>query len=88
MIRCMPPPVILDFSLDKSGKPAIMTLALGDLCNGSTPDSDSVCGGSNPSSPAKENSHLKRWLFSFGAERLGFGRTLRLPESLTIGYMK
>ena len=24
-----------------------------DLCNGSTPDSDSVCGGSNPSSPAK-----------------------------------
>ena len=23
-----------------------------DLCNGSTPDSDSVCGGSNPSSPA------------------------------------
>ena len=26
---------------------------IGDLCNGSTPDSDSVCGGSNPSSPAK-----------------------------------
>ena len=24
-----------------------------DLCNGSTPDSDSVCGGSNPSSPAR-----------------------------------
>ena len=24
-----------------------------DLCNGSTPDSDSVCGGSNPSSSAK-----------------------------------
>ena len=23
-----------------------------DLCNGSTPDSDSVCGGSNPSSSA------------------------------------
>ena len=23
------------------------------MCNGSTPDSDSVCGGSNPSSPAK-----------------------------------
>ena len=27
---------------------------IGDLCNGSTPDSDSVCGGSNPSSPATE----------------------------------
>ena len=25
-----------------------------DLCNGSTPDSDSVCGGSNPSSSAKK----------------------------------
>ena len=24
-----------------------------DLCNGSTPDSDSVCGGSNPSSSAR-----------------------------------
>src|SRR5699024_7878629 len=28
---------------------------IGDLCNGSTPDSDSVCGGSNPSSPARKN---------------------------------
>ena len=27
-------------------------MVIGDLCNGSTPDSDSVCGGSNPSSPA------------------------------------
>ena len=25
-----------------------------DLCNGSTPDSDSVCGGSNPSSSANK----------------------------------
>ena len=31
----------------------INVLAIEDLCNGSTPDSDSVCGGSNPSSPAK-----------------------------------
>ena len=30
-----------------------------DLCNGSTPDSDSVCGGSNPSSSAKKD-HTKR----------------------------
>ena len=29
--------------------------AIEDLCNGSTPDSDSVCGGSNPSSSAKIN---------------------------------
>ena len=29
---------------------------LEDLCNGSTPDSDSVCGGSNPSSSAKTKS--------------------------------
>ena len=25
-----------------------------DLCNGSTPDSDSVCGGSNPSTTGKK----------------------------------
>ena len=31
----------------------INVLAIEDLCNGSTPDSDSVCGGSNPSSSAK-----------------------------------
>ena len=29
-----------------------------ELCNGSTPDSDSVCEGSNPSSAAKSNSPL------------------------------
>ena len=28
-----------------------------DLCNGSTPDSDSVCGGSNPSSSAKKSGY-------------------------------
>ena len=34
----------------------IMTVpAIEDLCNGSTPDSDSVCGGSNPSSSAKKS---------------------------------
>ena len=32
----------------------INVLAIEDLCNGSTPDSDSVCGGSNPSSSAKK----------------------------------
>lgn len=36
----------------------------GDLCNGSTPDSDSVCGGSNPSSPAIRStlSQALRWV--------------------------
>ena len=39
-----------------------------DLCNGSTPDSDSVCGGSNPSSSAKTPDFERNWaffLFSF-----------------------
>ena len=35
-----------------------------DLCNGSTPDSDSVCGGSNPSSSAK-NTQPHLWLGVF-----------------------
>ena len=35
-----------------------------DLCNGSTPDSDSVCGGSNPSSSAKNaDTHLGICIF-------------------------
>ena len=40
--------------LDFFGKVLIImtVLAIEDLCNGSTPDSDSVCGGSNPSSSA------------------------------------
>ena len=39
-----------------------------DLCNGSTPDSDSVCGGSNPSSSAKKKRPPFGWSFLFGAE--------------------
>ncbi len=31
----------------------IISFVIGDLCKGSTTDSDSVCEGSNPSSPAK-----------------------------------
>ena len=34
------------------------------MCNGSTPDSDSVCGGSNPSSSAKSTC-LQRVLFRY-----------------------
>ena len=35
---------------------AVQAAKIEDLCNGSTPDSDSVCGGSNPSSSAKKHS--------------------------------
>ena len=45
-----------------------MSLRLEDLCNGSTPDSDSVCGGSNPSSSAKKEARCFRSGFSFLAE--------------------
>ena len=45
-----------------------MSLRLEDLCNGSTPDSDSVCGGSNPSSSAKKEARCLRSGFSFLAE--------------------
>ena len=31
---------------------------IGELCNGSTTDSDSVCEGSNPSSPAKKKARF------------------------------
>ena len=42
--------------LDFSGSLCIIIFVprIEDLCNGSTPDSDSVCGGSNPSSSAIE----------------------------------
>ena len=43
------------------------------MCNGSTPDSDSVCGGSNPSSPAKKENHTFWCGFSF----LGNGYSMR-----------
>ena len=42
-----------------------------DLCNGSTPDSDSVCGGSNPSSSAirftLDSSESRGFFFPFTA---------------------
>ena len=46
--------------LDIFEKMHIITMfQIEDLCNGSTPDSDSVCGGSNPSSSAKKaDTHL------------------------------
>ena len=48
-----------------------------DLCNGSTPDSDSVCGGSNPSSPAKKKRHASACLFFLAGARSA-QQTLRL----------
>ena len=37
------------------------------MCNGSTPDSDSVCEGSNPSSAAKATHHCRWVAFLFAA---------------------
>ena len=45
-----------------------------DLCNGSTPDSDSVCGGSNPSSSAKNKGHPFGWPLSLAEDENGFER--------------
>ena len=48
----------------------IKVLAIEDLCNGSTPDSDSVCGGSNPSSSAKKSRYPTGYLlFLFAVVR-------------------
>ena len=44
--------------LDKGQKAGIIAIALAELCKGSTPDSDSVCEGSNPSSAAKNTKHV------------------------------
>ena len=38
-----------------TGSSPVVSTTIEDLCNGSTPDSDSVCGGSNPSSSAKKS---------------------------------
>ena len=46
-----------------------------DLCNGSTPDSDSVCGGSNPSSSARSTVVARlQWTF-FASRALRFHRS-------------
>ena len=45
-----------------------------DLCNGSTPDSDSVCGGSNPSSSANKKHHPFGWCFLLAEDEDGFER--------------
>ena len=51
----------------------IGTVTIEDLCNGSTPDSDSVCGGSNPSSSAK-NIRYPDGCLMLTAEDEGFDR--------------
>ena len=50
----------------------------GELCNGSTTDSDSVCWGSNPYSPAKRKQTIIRWsvFFSFWLGDRGFSPQL------------
>jgi hypothetical protein len=47
----------------------------GEWCNGSTTDSDSVCLGSNPSSPAKSDAQTEFYFSVFFLRR--FGRRLR-----------
>ncbi len=42
----------------------IYSVAIAELCKGSTTDSDSVCLGSNPSSAAKKPAQ-KSWFFIF-----------------------
>ena len=50
-----------------------------DLCNGSTPDSDSVCGGSNPSSSAKSTVVVRlQWIFLHQGRSAFIGAPLML----------
>ena len=54
-----------------TGSSPVVSTTIEDLCNGSTPDSDSVCGGSNPSSSAKtlENESFQGFfVFLFGGD--------------------
>ena len=53
--------------------------AIEDLCNGSTPDSDSVCGGSNPSSSAKKKATPFGVAFLFA--RLGIRKGGTSPQT-------
>ena len=46
-----------------------------DLCNGSTPDSDSVCGGSNPSSSARSTVVVQITVDFFTSRALRFHRS-------------
>ena len=52
----------------------IAKLNIGELCNGSTTDSDSVCWGSNPYSPAKKKQRelCFRCFFIFAQTSRGF----------------
>ena len=62
-------------------------MCIEDLCNGSTPDSDSVCGGSNPSSSAKKKTTPKGcgFLFAVGwdSNNLNAARMSAAGEGLT-----
>ena len=52
------------------------------MCNGSTPDSDSVCGGSNPSSSANKKHHPFGWCFFIGREEEEEGfEPIRMQQS-------
>ena len=54
-----------------STRNAVVSMVYGEWCNGSTTDSDSVCLGSNPSSPASKIKDLA------GISRIGLPRNRR-----------
>ena len=71
--------VFLKKALDKTKFPCYNNSRvkhIGELCNGSTTDSDSVCWGSNPYSPAKERQTIIRWSVFLSLTRIGI-RTRR-----------
>jgi hypothetical protein len=57
--------------IDNAGKHGIMftSIPLGVWCNGSTTDSDSVCLGSNPSTPVFANPLVLQGGFSLGQQK-------------------
>ena len=71
---------MLDFFKDL--RIIIFVREIEDLCNGSTPDSDSVCGGSNPSSSANKKDHTNGVVFFIG---LGWGFE-KLNRDMPVAY--
>lgn len=57
MLTLSVPHSIISFATKKE------VVAIGELCNGSTTDSDSVCWGSNPYSPANTSEQFVPRLF-------------------------
>ena len=58
----------------------------GELCNGSTADSDSVCWGSNPYSPARTKHRKRRCFFSFWQGNRGSRTTVLAAKPHCTGF--